>query len=189
MHSPVHSLITTHSSTGNFYLPNGFTLLMIIGYHLTHGQFSIHQILNRIPVQILRAPSLHSSFSPILCFANSSCISSLELQLSLFNSPRPWFSDWLLPPVLLCRNCLQAESWTNHSAHLTGCPSLRGHRTLLQDPTSKNSNFIYFFSGFMVVSNGRINATSLSFLARSWNLSFIISFSVSVVGFTILSSS
>lgn len=96
-------------------------------------------------MQILKAPSLHSSFSPIFCSTNSSCISSLELQLSLFNSPRPWFSDWLLPPVLLCRNCLQAESWTNHSAHLIGCPSLRGHRTLLQDPTSKNSNFIYFF--------------------------------------------
>lgn len=71
--------------------------------------------------------------------------SSLELQLSLFNSPRAWFSDWLLPPVPLCRNGLQADSWTNHSAHVIRCPSLRGHRSLLQDPRSKNSNFIYFF--------------------------------------------
>lgn len=137
-------------------------------------------------ISLLKASSLHSSFSQAFCPTNSSCTSSPErsLSLSLFSILQDHCSlVGLLPP-----HCYAQVTSRKKAGALLGLTSFvallsGGHRTVLQDPTTENSNFIYFVWFLWLFVMEGLMQWSYSIMARSWNLSFVFSFSVSVVRF------
>lgn len=130
-------------------------------YHPLHGQLSVHQILSRVSVQILRSPSLHSSF--FQCSAPEIPAASVALSSKCLS----------LSSTLQDRGCLIGSSFQHDYAAiasrqrvpgimvLTSFVDLSGVTELHHRIQHPKTVIPYIFSGFMIVCNGRIKALQL----------------------------